>query len=63
MDRNRIEGAAQQLKGSMKEAVGRATNSPGMVAEGSGDRAAGKVQGSFGRFLDVVRRSFGRRML
>ena len=63
MDRNRIEGAAQQVKGSMKEALGRATNSPGMVAEGSGDRAAGKVQGTFGRVLDAVRRSFGRRTI
>ena len=63
MDRNRIEGAAQRLKGSVKEAVGRATNSPGMVAEGSGDRAAGTIQGSFGRVLDALRRAFGRKTL
>ncbi len=63
MDRNRVEGAAQQLKGSMKEAFGKATNDPGMMAEGSGDRAAGKVQAAFGRFLDTMRRSFSRRTI
>ena len=61
MDTNRIGGAGKQVKGSVKEIIGRTTRDPGMVAEGSGDRAAGKVQSGFGRLADAIRRGFGRR--
>ena len=48
MDKDRVEGAAQQVKGAVKEAVGKVTGDTKTQAEGTADKAAGKVQNSVG---------------
>jgi uncharacterized protein YjbJ (UPF0337 family) len=44
-----IKGKGKQVKGTMKEKVGRFTGNRRLEDEGAGDRAAGKVQETFGR--------------
>jgi uncharacterized protein YjbJ (UPF0337 family) len=55
MDKDRVEGAAHQAKGAVKEAVGKATGDKKTQAEGKAERAAGKVQNAVGGAKDAVR--------
>jgi uncharacterized protein YjbJ (UPF0337 family) len=55
MDKDRVEGASKQAKGSVKEAVGNVTGDQKLQAEGKGDKAAGKVQNAVGGAKDAVR--------
>lgn len=55
MDKDRIEGAANQAKGAVKEAVGKMTGDAKLKAEGAADKAAGKVQNAVGGAKDAVR--------
>jgi uncharacterized protein YjbJ (UPF0337 family) len=55
MDKDRIEGAAKQVKGTIKEAVGKITGDTKIEAEGVTDKAAGQVQSGFGKAKDAVR--------
>ncbi len=55
MDKDRIEGAAKQAKGAIKDAVGKATGDTKTQAEGKADKAEGKVQSSVGGAKDKVR--------
>lgn len=47
--RNRVRGKARQLKGKVKEKVGRARRNPALEAEGLGDQIVGKAQEFAGR--------------
>jgi uncharacterized protein YjbJ (UPF0337 family) len=60
MDKDRIEGAAKQVKGSIKEAVGKVTGDRQTQAEGVAEKAAGKVQNSIGGAKDAVREALKR---
>jgi len=55
MDKDRIEGAANQAKGALKEAAGKVTGDAKLEAEGKGDKAAGKIQNAVGGFKDTLR--------
>ncbi|MDD2877906.1 MAG: CsbD family protein [Acidiphilium sp.] len=55
VDRNRIDGAAKQVKGNIKEAVGKMTGNRQTEAEGKADQIAGKVQSKVGEAKDKVR--------
>ncbi len=55
MDKDRIEGSANQAKGAIKEAVGKVTGDAKLQSEGVADKAAGKVQNAVGGFKDAVR--------
>lgn len=55
MDKNRIEGAAKELKGTIKEAAGKLTGNKKLEAEGKIDKAAGEVQSTVGKSKDAVR--------
>jgi uncharacterized protein YjbJ (UPF0337 family) len=55
MDKDRIEGSANQAKGAVKEAVGKATGDAKLKAEGASDKTAGKVQNAIGGVKDTVR--------
>lgn len=55
VDKDRISGAAKQVKGSIKEAIGKVTGDAKMQAEGKAERAAGKVQNTAGGAKDAVR--------
>ncbi len=55
MDKDRIDGAAKQVKGSIKEAVGKVTGDSKTQAEGVAEKAAGKLQNSVGGVKDAAR--------
>jgi uncharacterized protein YjbJ (UPF0337 family) len=55
MDKDRIDGAARQVKGSIKEAVGKVTGDSKTEAEGVAEKAAGKLQNSVGGAKDAAR--------
>jgi len=55
MDKDRIAGSAQQAKGSIKDAVGKATGDSKLQAEGKADKAAGAVRNAVGGAKDALR--------
>ncbi len=55
MDKDRINGAANQAKGAVKEAVGKVTGDAKLQTEGAADKAKGKVQNAVGGLKDAVR--------
>jgi uncharacterized protein YjbJ (UPF0337 family) len=54
MNRNRIDGAAKQLRGSVKQAVGKITGNRTTQWEGAAEKLAGKVQSKVGSAADSV---------
>lgn len=56
MDKNRIDGKIKQVKGSVKEALGKVTGDRKTEAEGLAEKAAGKVQEKAGETADAIRR-------
>ena len=57
MDKDRVEGAAHQMKGAVKEALGKVTGDTKIEAEGTAEKAAGKVQNAAGGLKDAARES------
>jgi uncharacterized protein YjbJ (UPF0337 family) len=55
MDKDRIAGAAKQAKGSVKEAVGKATGDEKLRQDGKADKVEGKVLNTVGGMKDSVR--------
>jgi uncharacterized protein YjbJ (UPF0337 family) len=55
MDKDRIKGSAQQVKGSFKEAVGKVTGDEKLKAEGKADKVEGKVRSAIGGAKDALR--------
>jgi uncharacterized protein YjbJ (UPF0337 family) len=55
MDKDRIEGSGKQLKGKIKETVGKVTGDSKTEAEGKADKAEGKVQNTVGGLKDKAR--------
>lgn len=55
MDKKRIEGAVDQAKGSVKEAVGKVTGDSNLQAEGAADKVASKAKSAVGEAKDTVR--------
>ena len=60
MDKDRVKGAAQNTKGRLKEAAGRAIGDEKLKSEGRGDQAAGKLRNAFGSLKDNLRASGGK---
>ncbi|MGA9025104.1 MAG: CsbD family protein [Steroidobacteraceae bacterium] len=54
MDRNRIEGAAKQAKGTIKEAVGKTVGDAKLTAEGKEDKVDGRIQNAIGGLKDTL---------
>jgi uncharacterized protein YjbJ (UPF0337 family) len=55
VDHDRVEGSMEQAKGSIKEGFGKATGDQKTEAEGTAQKAAGKVQSAVGGAKDAVR--------
>lgn len=49
MNRDELEGRAEQVKGKVKKAVGDLTDDERLHDEGAADEAAGDVQEGFGK--------------
>lgn len=60
MDKDRVEGIAEQVKGSIKEGFGKLTGDKKTEAEGAAEKAAGKVQNTVGGAKDGVRDALGK---
>lgn len=55
MDKDRIKGAAEQAKGTIKEVVGKVTGDTKLETEGKANKVAGKVQSTVGGIKDTLR--------
>jgi uncharacterized protein YjbJ (UPF0337 family) len=55
MDKDRVEGVGHQIKGSVKEAVGKVTGDKKTQAEGVAEKAAGKAQNAVGGAKDAAK--------
>ncbi len=60
-DEDRVEGAARNLGGKVKEAAGKVTGDAKLESEGKADQAAGKVQNAIGGAKDAVRDAVNKR--
>ena len=55
MDKDRVVGSAKQVKGAVKETIGKVVGDSKLEAEGKADKAEGKVQNAIGGLKDAVR--------
>ena len=55
MDKDRIAGSAKELKGAVKEAVGKAVGDTKLESEGKIDKVEGKIQNAIGGLKDTLR--------
>ena len=55
MDKDRAEGMGKQMKGAIKEGVGKVTGDAKTEASGKADKAGGKVQNAAGSVKDAVK--------
>jgi uncharacterized protein YjbJ (UPF0337 family) len=56
MDKDRISGAVKEIKGSVKETIGKATGDAKLEADGKADRVEGKVQNAVGGLKDALKK-------
>ncbi len=55
MDKDRIEGAAKNMGGKIKEGAGKLLGDEKMTREGQADQVEGKVQNTVGGVKDAIR--------
>jgi uncharacterized protein YjbJ (UPF0337 family) len=55
MDKDRVEGAATNIKGKVKEGIGKITGDSKTEAEGQADQIKGKAQNAVGGLKDKAR--------
>jgi uncharacterized protein YjbJ (UPF0337 family) len=55
MDKDRIVGSAKEVKGSIKETVGKAVGDAKLQSEGESDQLEGKIQNAVGGVKDTIR--------
>jgi uncharacterized protein YjbJ (UPF0337 family) len=56
MDKDRIAGAAKEIKGSVKEAIGKAVGDAKLRSDGKADKVEGKVQNAIGGLKDALKK-------
>ena len=55
MDKDRIQGSAEQAKGKIKEVTGKITGDAKLESEGKAEKTAGKIQNAVGGLKDTLR--------
>jgi uncharacterized protein YjbJ (UPF0337 family) len=55
MDKDRMKGAADQAKGKVKSAAGKALGDQKLQVEGEADKAKGKIESAVGGLKDAAR--------
>jgi uncharacterized protein YjbJ (UPF0337 family) len=55
MDKDRIVGAAKDMKGSVKETIGKAVGDAKLQSDGRADQVEGKVQNAIGGAKDALK--------
>ncbi|RVD58631.1 CsbD family protein [Mesorhizobium sp. M2D.F.Ca.ET.185.01.1.1] len=58
VNRDQVAGIAKQVKGSLKQAAGKATGNRRTQVQGAADKLVGKVQKAYGDVKDKVRKTF-----
>ena len=56
MDKDRIGGAAKQVKGAVKEAAGKVLGDAKLTADGKSDKVEGKIQNAIGGLKDTLKK-------
>ena len=57
VNKDQVAGIAKQVKGSVKEAAGKATGNKQTQAEGKADKVAGKVQKAYGDLKSDIKKA------
>jgi len=52
--KDKAKGKFHEVKGKVKEKVGRATNNPNLEAEGQGEQVGGKIRKKIGQVKKVL---------
>ena len=55
MDKDRVEGAAEQAKGKVKEVAGKVTGDSKLEGEGKANQVSGKIKNTIGGIKDTLR--------
>jgi uncharacterized protein YjbJ (UPF0337 family) len=55
MDKDRVAGSAKQLKGTIKQVVGKAVGDGKLASEGKADKIDGRVQNAIGGLKDTLK--------
>lgn len=55
MDKDRIVGSAKQVKGAVKQVVGKAVGDAKLESEGKADKIEGQVQNAVGGLKDTLK--------
>jgi uncharacterized protein YjbJ (UPF0337 family) len=55
MNKDRIEGSAEQAKGTIKEVAGKVTGDSKLETEGKADQVSGKIRNTVGGLKDAVK--------
>jgi uncharacterized protein YjbJ (UPF0337 family) len=55
MDKDRIVGSGKQIKGAVKQAVGKAVGDAKLESEGKAERIEGRVQNTIGGLKDTLK--------
>ena len=58
VDKDRIQGSAEQAKGKVKEVVGKVTGDSKLEGEGKADQFKGKVQNAVGGLKEARLRAY-----
>jgi uncharacterized protein YjbJ (UPF0337 family) len=56
MDKDRIVGSAKEIKGSVKETIGKAVGDAKLESDGKADKVEGKIQNAIGGVKDALRK-------
>ena len=54
-DIDRIEGSAKQVKGSVKEVIGKVVGDAKLQSQGKADKVEGKIQNAVGGLKDALK--------
>jgi uncharacterized protein YjbJ (UPF0337 family) len=57
VNKDQVKGVAKQVKGSVKQAAGKATGNEQAQVEGAAEKAAGKIQKSYGDVKEKIKKS------
>ena len=55
MDKDRIAGSAKEIKGAIKQEIGKAVGDDKLIADGKADKIEGKVQNVIGSLKDTLK--------
>ncbi len=55
MDKDRIAGSAKEIKGNIKQGLGKLVGDAKLVSDGKADKAAGMLQNAVGGAKDILK--------